>query len=434
MQIILLSGGSGKRLWPLSNDVRSKQFLKLLTDENGKRQSMVQRVYAQIKATQPGVNITIATNKAQIDSIRSQLGNDVDVVIEPQRRDTFPAISLACTYLALSKKIDRNETIVVLPCDPFTETSFFSMVKRLEKLISNNMADMAFVGIKPLLPTSKYGYIVPDLEIVPNTYSVSRFVEKPSENEAELLIDEGAYWNGGVFAFKLGYLMDIVCAEVAFDCFEGLFDKYGDLEKISFDYKVAEKANRAVVVPYFGKWTDIGTWRTLSDEMPVKELGAVVTRQTRNTFVVNELNIPVIALGTKDVVIAASPDGILVSDLLESSQLKTVVDQLENVRPMYEERRWGDYTVLSRDADSLIKKLCLSAGGSRSYQSHTYRDEVWVVTRGEGEFTLDGNTRRVGAGDVLTIRRGQKHKVTALSDLNITEIQLGNRLDENDLE
>ena len=330
MQIILLSGGSGKRLWPLSNDVRSKQFLQLLTDENGNQQSMVQRVYAQIRAAQSAAQITIGTNAAQVDIIKSQLGENVNIVLEPERRDTFPAIALACAYLSSEKNIKEDETVIVLPCDPYTEISFFRTLTGMDKLIAANAADIALIGIKPLLPTSKYGYIVPSSEIQTGAFNVSRFVEKPDEEKASKLIeDENAYWNAGVFAFKLGYVLDIVRSDTQFADFKELYAKYSELEKISFDYKVVEKAKRAAVVPFYGKWTDIGTWRTLADEMPVTALGSVIHENNRNTFIVNELNIPIIVLGAKNLVVAASPDGILVSDINESSHIKPLVEKLD---------------------------------------------------------------------------------------------------------
>jgi len=334
MQIILLSGGSGKRLWPLSNDVRSKQFVKLLKAEDngadGEMLSMVQRVYAQIREAQPEANITIGTNESQVNIIKEQLGENVGIVLEPERRDTFPAIALACAYLSSEKNINNNETVVVLPCDPYTEVSFFKTLSSLDKIISSNAADIALIGIKPTSPTSKYGYIVPGQEIVAGANNVSRFIEKPNEdNAAKLIKEDGAYWNSGVFAFKLGLVLDIAKSNTQFSNFKELYDKYSELEKISFDYKVVEKAKRVAVVPFSGNWTDIGTWRALSDEMPYNVLGKVIQEKNTNTFIINELDIPIIVLGAKNLVIAASPDGILVSDFNESTNLKPYVEKLE---------------------------------------------------------------------------------------------------------
>ena len=329
MQIILLSGGSGKRLWPLSNDVRSKQFIKLLTTEKEK-QSMVQRVYAQIRKAQPEAKITIGTNESQIEIIKEQLGKDVNIVLEPERRDTFPAIALACAYLSSEKNVGKDETVIILPCDPYTEVNFFKTLSDLDKIIKSNAADIALIGIKPDSPASKYGYIVPGTKIDTSAFNVSRFVEKPDEEKAAKLIkEENAYWNSGVFAFKLGFLLDITKSNAQFKDFNDLYKNYNELEKISFDYKVVEKTKRAAVIPFHGKWTDIGTWRALADEMPYNVLGNVVQENNNNTFIINELDIPIIVLGVKNLVITASPEGILVSDFNQSANLKPFLDKLE---------------------------------------------------------------------------------------------------------
>jgi mannose-1-phosphate guanylyltransferase len=433
MHIVLLSGGSGKRLWPLSNDSRSKQFLKVLADENGNRQSMAQRVFSQIKAVLPDTEITIATNVSQVDSIYSQLGDSVNVVIEPERRDTFPAIALACAYLECQKNANSDDTVIVLPVDPYTELGFFRIFPMLDKAVQNNVAEIGLIGIKPLIPTSKYGYIVPEKDLGDNAFSVSRFVEKPSEEVAADLIDGGAYWNGGVFAFKLKYVTEKVKQECSYNSYTDLYEKYGSLQKISFDYKIVEKAEKIAVLPFYGSWSDIGTWRTLTDKMPVSSAGNVIEENTKNTYITNELETPLIALGTKDLIISATPDGILVSDLIESSKLKTAVDKIENIRPMFEERRWGEYTVISQNDNSLVKRLNLKKGKSISYQSHKFRDEIWVITSGSGEFILDDEKQNLNVGDTVKIIRGQKHKISATTDLSITEVQIGEVLSETDI-
>ena len=434
MQIIMLSGGSGKRLWPLSNDIRSKQFLKILIDENGNPQSMAQRVYNQISKVYPKTNITVATNISQVDSIRSHMGENVNIVLEPERRDTFPAIALSCVFLAYEKSIDLDETIAVLPVDSYTEHGFFDTLQSLDNIVSRDEANLALIGIKPTLATSKYGYIVPGKPITEYASEVLRFVEKPEEDIALSLIERGALWNGGVFVFKLKYVIDIVERYLSFSDFDDLRNRYCEFDKISFDYMVVERAQRIAVVPYQGTWSDIGIWRTLVDEMPNNVSGNTKLENTMNTYIVNELEIPVVALGTKDLIIAASPDGILVSDLVESSQLKPVVDNMENTRPMFEERRWGRYTVVARDKNSLVKQLFLYKDKAISYQTHEHRDEIWVIISGYGEFVLDGEIRKVKVGDTLRINRGQKHSIRAISDLLITEVQIGAILSEDDIE
>ena len=435
MKIILLSGGSGKRLWPLSNDVRSKQFIKLLNDECGMKQSMVQRVYGQIQKAMPDAEVIIATNSAQMDCIRSQLPEDIEIVIEPERRDTYPAIMLSCAYLAYEKHVPLDETVVVLPIDPYTDDEFFVKIAGLEAPIKRGSADIALIGIKPTLPTSKYGYILPEGNETPDGIrNVSRFIEKPDERNAAILIEHGALWNGGVFAFRLGFIIHILQKEIPYTDFSEMQDHFRLLEKISFDYQVVEKAERVAVKEYGGEWSDIGTWRTLTDRINYDAIGNVRSEKTRNTFIINELNIPVVALGVKNMVIAASPDGILVSDLVESSQLKPVVDRLDSTRPMYEDRRWGNYIVMEKNEKSLTKVLTITPEKEISYQRHLYRDEIWVITSGSGYFVLDDHEITVKAGDVLKIYSGQWHSIKANDELRIVEVQLGIAFDEEDIE
>jgi len=326
MNIILLSGGSGKRLWPLSNDVRSKQFLKVLIDENGKRQSMLQRVYKQIKTAFPEASVTIATSASQTDIIRDQLGDAVDIVSEPERRDTFPAIALACAYLVMEKGVSKDETVTVLPVDPYTEISFFRSLDNLERIVKAGLTDIALMGILPIIPTSKYGYIIPGNKISDNAYTVSKFVEKPNEDYAAELIRQNAYWNCGVFTFKLGYITGMI---PQFKTFADIMKRYGELEKTSFDYAVAEKSTSSVVVSYNGMWADLGTWRILTDEMPDNVIGDAIVEDCENTYVINEANIPLIVYGVKNLIVAASSDGILVSDLAKSSKMKPLVEKIE---------------------------------------------------------------------------------------------------------
>jgi mannose-1-phosphate guanylyltransferase len=435
MNIILLSGGSGKRLWPLSNETRSKQFLKLLKDENGNSESMVQRVYRQIKEASIDANIVVATGKSQLDSIRSQLGNAVDVVLEPERRDTFPAIALSCTYLAYEKSMNSDEVVLVLPVDPYAELEYFMTLIKMEKVIHDRNANIALMGIKPTYPSAKYGYIIPNKDAT----FVEKFQEKPTEQYAEELIRNGAMWNGGVFAFKLGYLMDIIKKYTAFNSYEELEKQYHNLPKISFDYEVVEKESSIAMVEYKGIWKDLGTWNTLTEVMDDNKLGKVILADNcDNTHVINELDIPITVLGAKNIVVAASPDGILISDKRESSYLKTYVDDIHQ-RPMFEERRWGEYKVLDYVAyedgtSSLTKSLFINAGKFISYQSHSIRDEIWTVVDGTGDLLIDGHVRNVRRGDVAYITKCQKHAVRATTDLRMIEVQIGVELVESDIE
>ncbi len=434
MNIVLLSGGSGKRLWPLSNEIRSKQFLKLLSDANGGHESMVQRVYRQI--TQAGIqaNIVVATSATQVESIRGQLPDDVDVVVEPERRNTFPAIVLAASYLESRKQMDPEETVIVLPVDPYVEVAYFETFQQMDARVQQGEADLVLMGIKPSYPSEKYGYIIPR-----EGGSVAGFKEKPSEASAKMLIEQGALWNAGVFAFKLKYLMKIADNYVDSRDFDDVVAHYESLKKDSFDYEVVEKADALAVIPYNGEWKDIGTWNTLTEEMQEESIGDVVMGEACiNTHVINELSIPVVALGTQNLVIAAGQDGILVSDKHKSSYIKPYVENIDN-RPMYEERRWGEYKVYdySQYADgtkSLTKHVTINAGCAQDYHVHRYKDEVITVANGEGELVVDGCLIKLSRGDSISIRRGQKHAIRAFQDLQLISVQISEDNTENDTE
>lgn len=440
MQLILLSGGSGKRLWPLSNDARSKQFLPLLASPNGGMESMIQRVVRQIREAQLTNNITFATNAVQRDSIINQLGEDVSVVTEPERRDTFPAIALAASYLAKEKKCDNDEIVVVMPCDVYTESRYFATIGKMVETVKNNVADLVLMGIAPTYPSEKFGYVVPKkAETTEGVKMVERFTEKPNEEKAKELLEQGAYWNGGVFAFRLGYMMNIVDQYLKTDTFQETHKRYAEFPKISFDYEVAEKAQSVAVVPFAGEWKDLGTWNALCEELPSTHIGNVMMGDNNeNTHAVNELGIPVFCNGLKDVIVAASPDGIMVCDKQDSEKIKDYANKLIT-RPMYEERRWGTYCVLDNakyedGTRSLTKSIHLNAGKHISYQLHRHRSETWTCVDGEGIFVLDGERRFVKRGDVMNIPLGHHHAIKAITDLTFIEVQIGNPLVEEDIE
>ena len=439
VKLILLSGGSGKRLWPLSNDARSKQFLKVLKNVNGERESMVQRVWGQLKTVGLADSAVVATSKSQVDMIQSQLGEYVKIVVEPERRDTYPAIALAATYLSSVEHISVNEVVAVLPVDAFVDVRFFQQIKELEDVLIATEADLALVGVTPTYPSEKYGYIVPGPNQDGHPFvKVGHFREKPTELQASELITQQALWNCGVFAFKLGYIISKL-EEIGLPTdYLKLINKYATLPKISFDYEVVEKAKNVVAIRYDGEWKDLGTWNTLTEEIATPIIGnGLLCEQSLGTHIVNELDIPIIVLGLSNVVVAASPDGILVTDKKASPRVKDLVNGF-NQRPMYEERRWGWYRVLDHmkyenAQEVLTKRIGVSAGKNLSYQMHYQRSEVWTITNGEGEFALDDVIYKVKPGDVLSIPVGAKHGVKANTDLEFIEVQAGFDLVEDDI-
>ena len=423
MHIVLLSGGSGKRLWPLSNDIRSKQFIKIFKTEDG-LESMVQRVYRQIKSVDPDASVTIATSKSQVSAIHNQLGVDVGVSVEPCRRDTFPAIALATAYLHDIKGVGEDEAVVVCPVDPYVDEDYFAALKNLWQLAQDGAANLVLMGIDPTYPSEKYGYIMPASKEKVRT--VFNFKEKPKTKDAEKYIEAGGLWNGGVFAYKLKYVLERAHKLIDFTDYHDLYSKYESLKKISFDYAVVEHEKDIAVLRFAGQWKDLGTWNTLTEAMEEPSIGNVILNETcSNVNVINELDVPVLVMGGRDLVVAASPEGILVSDKDESSYIKSYVDSIDQ-QVMFAEKSWGSYKVLDVGSDSLTVKVTLNPGHGMNYHSHEKRDEVWTVVSGSGRVILDGVERQVTAGDVIEMPAGVKHTVFASdSGLQIVEVQMG---------
>ena len=422
MNIILLSGGSGKRLWPLSNEIRSKQFIKLFK-HNNQYESMVQRVYRQIKSVDKDADITIATSKTQVSSIHNQLGNDVSISIEPCRRDTFPAIVLATAYLHDIKGIELDETVVVCPVDPHVDDSYFEMIKKMDDLAKQGSSNLYLMGIEPDHPSEKFGYIIPTSK--DEISKVSEFKEKPTEEIAKKYIKQGALWNGGVFAYKIGYVLEIAHKLIDFVDYQDLFEKYEEVNKISFDYAVAEKEKDITVVRYTGQWKDLGTWDAFVNAMEDESIGnAIIDSNCKNVHVINELDIPILCVGLQDIVVSASPDGILVSDKEKSTGIKSLVDSIEGPI-MFAEKSWGEYRVIDVEDESRTIKVTLRKGHQMNYHSHEHRNEVWTIVSGIGVATVNGRKYELVPGDTIKLPIGCKHTIYAVTDLQLIEFQSG---------
>lgn len=437
MNIILLSGGSGKRLWPLSNDIRSKQFIKIFKkaeaaseDEgNDAYESMVQRIYGQIKSVDPEATVTIATSKSQVSAIHNQLGTDVGISVEPCRRDTFAAIALATAYLHDVMGVPKDEAVVVCPVDPYVEDGYFKTLAAMCERAEKGNENLVLMGIEPTYPSEKYGYIKP---MEKDGKAAWGFTEKPNKEKAEEYIAAGALWNGGVFAYKLSYVLDKSRTLLGTSDYNVLFNGYADLKKISFDYAVVEQETSIEVLKYAGTWKDLGTWNTLTEAMEGNVIGDARMDDTcSNVHVINELGVPILVMGGHDLVVSASPEGILVSDKEQSSYIKPFVDAIDQ-QIMFAEKSWGSYRVLDVEEDSMTVKVTLNPGHKMNYHSHEKRDEIWNVIRGSGLTIVDGVEKEVKAGDVITMSAGCKHTVIAKTELQLIEVQLGRDISVTD--
>lgn len=430
MNIILLSGGSGKRLWPLSNNIRSKQFLKIFKGRDGSYESMIQRAYRQLSGIGIQTSVTVAAEKRQVATIQDQLGDDVDLCVEPCRRDTFPAIALSAAYLVEKKGVNPNEAVVVCPVDSLVGPDYYRALIALQYQADLGMANLVLMGIEPTYPADKYGYIIPNGGN--KLAGVTGFKEKPTREEAAAFIDQGALWNGGVFALKLSYVLEKAKELLGYSSYQNLYNYYESFEEVSFDYAVVEKESSIQVMRFGGQWKDIGTWNTLTEAMSDAVMGkGYIDESSTGVQIINEMDVPVLAMGLHDVVISASSDGILVSDKETSSYIKPYVDDL-NQQVRYTEKSWGSLKVLDVEPGSTTVKVTLNHGQSMNYHSHKNRDELWVVISGEGQTILDGKRNNVKKGDVITMKAGCIHTITAAKELQLIEIQLGDEITAED--
>ena len=430
MHIVLLSGGSGKRLWPLSNEIRSKQFIPIFRQEDGTYLSMAQRVYRQVLRADAGAEIVIATSRGQVATLRHQLGEAVELSVEPCRRDTFPAIALAGAYLHDKKGVGEEEAIAICPVDPYVEDGYFAAVRELTELAAKGEASLLLMGVEPTYPSAKYGYILPRDK--GRISGVEAFREKPEESEAARYIRQGALWNSGVFACRLGYVLEKARALLGASSHAALLARYEALRPISFDYAVVEKESSISVVRYGGEWKDLGTWNTLTEVMETKRIGDVTMDEgCEKTEVVNEMDVPVLCMGLRDMVVAVSSEGILVADKHSSSYIKPYVETFTR-QARFAEKSWGKFQIIDVEEESLVIKVTLNPGHGMNYHSHENRDEVWNVVRGHGEVVLDGVRRDVGPGDVVHVPAGMKHTVKAQEKMTIIEVQVGKEISRED--
>ncbi|WP_315971285.1 sugar phosphate nucleotidyltransferase [Paenibacillus sp. N3.4] len=395
MRIILLSGGSGKRLWPLSNEIRSKVFLKLLSTEDGGKESMIQRVCRQLDSVGLLPSTSIITHDSQVEITRSHVGDKITILSEPYKKGTFAAIGLAASYFHSQDQADPNETICILPVDTFVESEFFQLLHRFPDVLAQSQADIALIGTAPQYPSSQYGYIVPDptSHNEQEYFTVNQFVEKPEKQHAIDLIRKQALWNCGIFAFSLSYMVSYLLSKGLPVRYEDWLQQYEQFAEISFDHEVVEKTNHSVVIPYHGSWKDLGSWETLSNHLGSNVIGSgQVSQNSVNTHLVNELSFPIQIIDLSNIIVAASQDGILVASKTSANQIK---DKLGNIppRPMYEEKRWGTYRVLDHSSmehekQTMTKKIDLLPGKNISYHLHQKRKEVWTILSGTGEFIL----------------------------------------------
>lgn len=439
MRIVLLCGGSGKRLWPLSNEIRSKVFLRLLKSEAGVRESMIERICRQLDEAGLLESTCIVTHHSQVEITRNYVGEHIPILAEPYKRGTFTAIAYAVSYLREKLQADPNETVCVLPVDTFADTAFFRLLLRFPDVLLHSKANLALLGTTPTHPSDQLGYIVPVLPKGNDGYSfIHQFIEKPDMQTASRLIEHHAMWNCGVFAFPLKFMLAYLKDKGHPTQVEHWLAHYEHLANTSFDREVVEHTLPAVVMGYDGYWNDLGSWTALSSHFEDKAIGSGgISDDSSNTHLINELPYPIEIIGVSDLIVAASSDGILIANKDKANQIKEKLEHVPQV-PMYEEKRWGSCRVLNHGTDetgneAMIKQVKIIQGKYTSYHRHRKRQEIVVIVTGSAEILMEGRIYKVQAGDVLQIPAGFKHGIKAVTDLELMEVLLGKNLAQEDV-
>ncbi|WP_338113118.1 sugar phosphate nucleotidyltransferase [Paenibacillus artemisiicola] len=439
LRIVLLGGGSGKRLWPLSNEIRSKIFLKVLKAGDGGKESMIQRLCRQLDEAGLLGSTAIVAHRNQAEIVQNHVGGSIPFIAETYRRGTYTAIALAASYLHTELNADREEIVCVLPADLFVDDAFFDVLRKLPEVLAESGARLALLGSAPTHPSGQFGYIVPEqASSGPATgYTpIARFVEKPNADDARLLISSHAMWNCGVYAFSLAFMLSHLKDTGLPEAYDELAASCEHLPEASFDVEVSENTRPSVVIPYDGLWRDLGDWSVLPDYVGHQVIGhGELSSDSAHTHIVNELALPIHVIGASNLIVAASADGILVASKDKSNQIKAI--RSSSPKPRYEEKRWGAYLILDHStsdaqSETLTKKVNLLPGKHTSYHVHQRRKEIWTIITGTGEFVLDAVMTGFQTGDILQIPVGAGHAVRAITQVEYLVVQIGTELLEED--
>ena len=450
---LILAGGSGSRLWPLSRELYPKQLLNIQ-----KTESLLQDTFLRLKECMPVENIISITGVKHTPNVRYQLSSlteSPNVLSEPIAKNTAPAIILSVKYLSETTKDDP--IVLVVPADHLVKDlkGFSETVKEAEKI-----AEQGFIvtfGVKPTYAETGYGYINVSTEKVLSGYKVDKFVEKPNSDLAKKYITDGNYyWNSGIFMFKASTLLEEV-AKCAPDIYNRLgnfdftksaeipFMEFDKMPNISIDYAVMEKTSKITLVDLKSDWNDLGSWKSIydvseKDEKGNVKIGHVLDEGSKNSFMYSSSKL-VATIGLEDVVVVETEDAVLACKADKAQDVKKIYDTLKKQnddthkvhKTVY--RPWGYYTVTGMGKGFLSKLIQVNPGQKLSLQSHNHRSEHWVVVEGMAKVVLDGKELILSPGESVDIAVKASHSLQNPYDepLNMIEAPMGDLLIEEDI-
>lgn len=452
MKALVLAGGSGTRLWPVSRTEFPKQFLKIGSDF-----SLLQKTVIRLLRSFSPADVFILTAEEYRYTIREQLAA-VDPVLadnilyEPCQKNTAPAIALALKFLIEKQGASDDEAIFVSPSDQTIEPEdrFASFLSRAIAIAETGR--IATFGIRPTHPETGYGYIQAGKALGPDAFLADRFVEKPDAATAERYISEGFfYWNSGMFAFQIGAMREefsLYSPEIAdgmrlsFEEFVRSFDK---LPSVSIDYAVMEQSKKTALLPIDLVWSDVGSWDSVFDILPKDQagnamIGRVVEVDTKDSLILGDKRI-IAAIGLEDMIIVETPDALLVAKKKESQKVKEIVSKLKSMgrkevrEHLTTSRPWGHFTVLEAGDRYKIKKILVHPEQTLSLQMHFHRSEHWVVVKGTAKVTIGGKETLVHENESIYVPKGATHRVSNPGKvaLELIETQVGEYLGEDDI-
>lgn len=460
MKFIVLAGGSGTRLWPLSRQNFPKQFLKLPTSTNHENESFFQNTLKRL-CLYPEVHIFVITNEKykfyvinQIEEISDKLKNkpEIELVFEPASKNTAPAIALAIKY-ALEKGVSPEEVFFVCPSDHLIKPDerFIEYIKA-----SKEVAQKGYIvtfGIKPSCPETGYGYIkVKTISKIEPFYKVEKFVEKPDIETAKRYVQSGNYfWNSGIFAFRADTIIEdfkrytTQLGEFFEKSYEDVLKNFQNLEDISIDYAIMEKTDKSALVELDVLWSDIGSWESLYDILDKDEHGNAITARSININTTGSLIVGtkrlITTLGLEDVIVVETEDALLIARKGECQKVKDIVKILsDKAMPQVKDhltvyRPWGSYTLLEEGLRYKIKRLTVKPGEMLSMQMHHHRSEHWVVVKGTAKVKIGDGEIFVHENESVYVPKSTLHRLEnpGKIPLEIIEVQVGEYVEEDDI-